>query len=152
MRVSVNYCSSSRNALLMRYCFKNSREFLRQGVREMEELTVVAVRQRYSAAAWKERIAICRSSGQTVAEWCSNNGINSKSYYRWERKLLREASQELCCAKQPQQIQCFTEIPPMSCATDVVAVLHVGEITCELRQGIRPEQLHAIVQEIKSHA
>ena len=118
----------------------------------MEELTVVEVRQRYSAATWKERITACRSSGQTVAEWCSTNDISSKTYYRWERKLLREASQELCCTKQPQQIQRFTEIPSMTDAADVVAVVHTGELTCELRQGITPEQMSAIIQGMKSHA
>ena len=102
----------------------------------MEELTVVAIRRRYSAATWKERIAACRSSGQTVAEWCSSNGISSKTYYRWERKLLREARQELCCTRQPQLIQRFAGIPQVTCATYVVAVLHAGEITCEPRQGI----------------
>lgn len=120
----------------------------------MEELTVVAVRQRYSAATWKERIAACRSSGQTVAEWCSTNGISSKTYYRWERKLLREARHELCYTQQPQQLQRFAEIPLMNhaCAADVIAVLRAGEITCELRQGITAEQLSAIVQGLKSHA
>ena len=118
----------------------------------MEELTVVGVKQRYSAATWKERIAACRSSGQSVTEWCAANDICSKTYYRWERKLLREASRELSCDRQPQQIQRFAEIPQAACAKEVVAVLRVGEISCELRQGITPEQLCAIVQGLASHA
>ena len=119
----------------------------------MEELTVVAVRQRYNAATWKERIAACRSSGQTVAEWCATNEVNRKTYYHWERKILREANQELsCCGKQQQQIQHFEEIPPVICAAEFVAVLRTDEITCELRQGITPKQMSAIIQGMKSHA
>lgn len=118
----------------------------------MEELTVIAVKQRYSAATWKERIAACRSSGQSVAQWCLVNGVNSKSYYRWERKLLREAGNELSYTQQIQQVQRFTEIPPVSCTTDIVAVLRIDGLTCELHQGINPEQLSTIVQVMKSHA
>ena len=118
----------------------------------MEELTVIAVKQRYSAATWKERIAECRSSGQGVMEWCAANGINSKSYYRWERKLLQEAGNELRRIQKPQQIQRFAEIPQVPCTPDVVAVIRFGEFTCELRQGITAEQISAIVQVMKGYA
>lgn len=118
----------------------------------MEALTVVAVKQRYSAATWKERVAACRSSGQGVAKWCAANGISSKSYYRWERKLLQEAGNENRCTQQSPQIQRFTELPSLLRTTEAVAVLRVGEITCELHAGINTEQLSAIVRAMKSHA
>lgn len=118
----------------------------------MEALTVIAVKQRYNAATWKERIAACRSSGHSVANWCTANGVNSKSYYRWERKLLREAGDELSYARQTQHIQRFAEIPAVPCTSDVVSVLRIGGITCELCRGISPNQLSAIVQVMKDHA
>ena len=40
---------------------------------------------------WKERIIDCRNSGQPVQAWCEQNGINPKTYYRWERPLMAEA-------------------------------------------------------------
>ena len=40
---------------------------------------------------WKERIVDCRNSGQAVQVWCEQNGINPKTYYRWERLLMAEA-------------------------------------------------------------
>jgi len=40
---------------------------------------------------WKERIVECRNSGHTVQAWCEQNGINPKTYYRWERLLMAEA-------------------------------------------------------------
>jgi hypothetical protein len=40
---------------------------------------------------WKERIIDCRNSGQPVQAWCERNGINPKTYYRWERLLMAEA-------------------------------------------------------------
>ena len=117
----------------------------------MEELAVVAVKQRYSAVTWKERVAACRNSGQGVAKWCAANGINSKSYYRWERKLLREAGNDIRCIQKSQQLQRFAELPSIP-RTEPVAVLRMGEITFELHEGISAEQLSAIVQAMKSHA
>ncbi len=118
----------------------------------MEELTVAKVKQRYSVVTWKERVAACHSSGQNAAEWCAANGINSKSYYRWERKLLREAEDEIRYIQQSQQIQRFTELPSIHRTTETVAVLHVGEVTCELHEGISAEQLSTIVGVLKRHA
>ena len=109
----------------------------------MEALTVIAVKQRYNAVT---------CSGQSVANWCTANGVNSKSYYRCERKLLREAGDELSYARQTQHLQRFAEIPLVSCTTDIVAVLHIGDITCELCQEISPDQLSVIVQVMKDYA
>lgn len=37
---------------------------------------------------WQYRITACRSSGLSVSEWCAQEGVNSKTYYRWEREVL----------------------------------------------------------------
>ena len=39
---------------------------------------------------WKARVKQCRSSGQSVREWCNGNGICIQTYYRWEREVLSE--------------------------------------------------------------
>lgn len=41
------------------------------------------------AVQWGERIASCRSSGLTVRQWCSENGISAGSYYKWQRRLYQ---------------------------------------------------------------
>ena len=46
-------------------------------------------------AEWKEKVAACRSSGQTVRGWCEEQGINRKRYYYWERTVLAEAEKQL---------------------------------------------------------
>ena len=46
-------------------------------------------------AEWKEKVAACRSSGQTVRGWCEEQGINRKKYYYWERTVLAEAEKQL---------------------------------------------------------
>ena len=46
-------------------------------------------------AEWKEKVAACRSSGQTVRGWYEEQGINRKRYYYWERTVLAEAEKQL---------------------------------------------------------
>jgi len=36
---------------------------------------------------WAEMVSACRNSGKTVSEWCSENGINEKSYYYRQKKV-----------------------------------------------------------------
>ena len=52
---------------------------------------VRAVKHMARLSKWKERIIACRNSGQPVQGWCEQNGINPKTYYRWERLLMAEA-------------------------------------------------------------
>ncbi len=44
---------------------------------------------------WEKQIRLCRSSGMTVTHWCETNGINPKTYYKWERVCLKEAAERL---------------------------------------------------------
>ena len=42
---------------------------------------------------WARKIGECRTSGKSVTQWCEENRINTKTYYRWERKCLTEYEQ-----------------------------------------------------------
>lgn len=117
----------------------------------MEEGTVIALRRRYSAEVWKERIVSCRTSGQNVAEWCEANEINIKSYYRWERKLLSEGEQQqrvtLCTQNR------FAEITPINEKSNAAAVtLNGAGITCEIHNEISPELLRIILAAMAGNA
>ena len=52
---------------------------------------VRAVKHMARLSEWKERIIVCRSSGQPVQTWCEQNRINPKTYYRWERLVMAES-------------------------------------------------------------
>ena len=43
---------------------------------------------------WSVRIAECRGSGIGVKAWCREHGIALKTYYNWEREIVREATQQ----------------------------------------------------------
>ena len=44
---------------------------------------------------WSTRIAECRSSGMSVQAWCKERGIAIQTYYRWEKRFITEATQQL---------------------------------------------------------
>ena len=56
---------------------------------------VRAIKHAAKLSEWSERIRACRSSGKQVKTWCEENGINVKSYYRWERLYIAEASMQM---------------------------------------------------------
>ena len=39
---------------------------------------------------WRNRIDRQRRSGQTVAQFCQQEGVSTPSYYKWKRKLQAE--------------------------------------------------------------
>lgn len=64
--------------------------------------------QQKKIAAWSERIAACRNSGDTVKVWCQANGVSAASYYKWQKKIF-----ELTSAQQTD----FAETTPASTCT-----------------------------------
>ena len=40
---------------------------------------------------WAERIHNCQTSGMKVPEWCSQNGVNIKTYYYWLKRVREKA-------------------------------------------------------------
>ena len=58
-------------------------------------MDVRAIKHAAKISEWSERIRACRSSGKPVKTWCEENGINIKSYYRWERLYIAEASMQI---------------------------------------------------------
>lgn len=64
----------------------------------MEETTtaISAVKREVKLCDWAAQIEAQQSSGMTVQQWCSENGINPKTYYYHLRKI-----REKCVASAP---------------------------------------------------
>ena len=84
---------------------------------------------------WGKRVADCRSSGLSVAAWCSENGVSTASYYKWQSKLYHLSA--------PQ----FVELNRKPKAA--VAVLHIGDAEVEISSGIDEETLTTICLVLK---
>ena len=51
---------------------------------------------------WRERVRECRSSGLSVKEWCAGHGVNTATYYRWEREVLGRTKDTQVTAEKNQ--------------------------------------------------
>ncbi len=92
-------------------------------------------------AVWSERIAACRSSGQTVGQWCRDTGIPVSTYYAWQRKLFQQLQEETVCFAQVP----IEHIPNKS----TVATLRIGDTCVELSNGADAQLIHNLVEALK---
>lgn len=101
--------------------------------------------------AWAERVRDCRSSDKTVQAWCKENGINSSTYYRWEREVLKTAGEE---SQLSAPAVMFAELPtPKQTSRNVAeccATLRVREISLDIYSCCDKEQLKTLVELIQS--
>jgi hypothetical protein len=74
---------------------------------------------------WAEMVSQCRNSGQTVATWCAEHGINTKSYYY----RLKRVCAAIPNGKKPSSL-------PVPCEEPVFA---------ELAPGDRVEERSAVI-------
>lgn len=54
-------------------------------------MTIGERHREQQAAQWGKMVRECRSSGQTVKGWCEERDISTKTYYRWEKKVLQRS-------------------------------------------------------------
>lgn len=47
------------------------------------------------AQRWVSIIMECKTSGQSVPQWCNEHGINEKQYWYYHRKLRNHLAQEV---------------------------------------------------------
>ena len=66
------------------------------------------VKHQTALAGWAERVRECRSSGVSVSMWCEEQGIDRRTYYRWEREVLKAAGESKVLAVQTE----FVELAP----------------------------------------
>ena len=96
-------------------------------------------------AEWSKRVEACRSSGQTVTQWCRENGVAISTYFLWQRRVFQAVSEgaEVC----------FAEVPVYSTAPaagSTAVVIHAGELKIELCSGADTATIQAIFQAIQS--
>ena len=106
------------------------------------------LRHQASLSEWKERVAQCRSSGQTVTRWCQEHGIAKKTYYRWEREVVGRAVQQ---AGEAQSRFAELPAPRRKLEGSLVAAIQIGETHLEVYDGASPEVVAALCK-VLNHA
>lgn len=119
-------------------------------------------------ASWLDIIQQCqqRPADLTIKQWCRDNDIHEKSYYYWQRKLHKEAAEQMAVptATPAQASVSFTEVPFNYTASSYekseersiltvqpTAVFKCSHLTIAVTNDISDHLLSRIIQEV-SHA
>ena len=101
---------------------------------------------RYSK--WAEIIMAANNSGLSKAEYCRQNGIDNKSFFYYQRRI-RQGLYDIAQAERPQLV----ELPiseRQKTLSGVVAVIHAGNISIEIADGISESTLMSIGRMIRN--
>lgn len=106
-------------------------------------------------AEWKERVAACRGSGQTVRSWCEEQGISPKKYYYWERAVLAEAEKQLAPMKSSGRSN-FVAVPALLEQRDpeethpaLAAKVRKGGVEVEIYGGAEAGTIEMLLRALK---
>lgn len=105
---------------------------------------------------WSARIAECRSSGMRVRAWCNERGISVQTYYRWEKRFVEKASQQICL-RSPTQAGLLVPINPETMPGDEVNIvgscitIRHGERVITLPAGSSAEAVADLVKALNRH-
>ena len=112
-------------------------------------------------ANWKAVIERCqtRPKGQTAKQWLDANGISSKKYYYWLRKVRSDVYKQASAALIPSEEEklpavSFAEIPAkdvLSLNNPSAVVIKTKKSTIEIPTNI-PESLMIKLVKAVSHA
>ena len=106
---------------------------------------------------WSARIAECRNSGKAVKEWCAEQGISVQTYYRWEKRFVEKATQQLSLPAPTQDgmlMQVNPDALPSGDAADIGSgvTIHHGESIIMLPAGSSMEAIANLVKALNRHA
>lgn len=129
-------------------------------------MDVRTIKHAAKLSEWSERIRTCRSSGKPVKTWCEENGINDRSYYRWERLYMAEMGmQRQFPAAQGSEEGALVRIEPerLPVANEDLSekangttvgirgiILRHGEVELDLPEGMAIDKLAELVKALSS--
>ena len=95
-------------------------------------------------ALWADRVSACRSSDQSVRDWCKANGICEQTFYRWQRKLYG-------IVKAQQNDPCFAEVTSMvHSSADVAVTVRIAGAEADIHSGADAETVGMVLRMLKS--
>ncbi len=106
---------------------------------------------------WSARIAECRNSGKAVKEWCAEQGISAQTYYRWEKRFVEKASQQLSLQASTQSGMLMRVNPDALPGGDEAGIgsgitIRHGESVITLPAGSSAEAVADLVKALNRHA
>ena len=119
------------------------------------EVSIQSLGQRQRLLEWSQRVADCRQSGMSVKRWGEENGVTTKTYYSWQKKVFSfMVEQQKLQLETEEQEGCFVELPPpqqvQQAAGDLVANIQMGQASVNIYSGADSKMVQALLQALKS--
>ena len=105
---------------------------------------------------WSARVAECRSSGNSVKGWCAEQGIALKTYYNWEKQIVKAATQQYALPA-PAQTGLLMQVNPDTMPSDEMGTIETGiiirhgESVITLPSGSSAEAVADLVKALNRH-
>ena len=107
---------------------------------------------------WSNLIAQYQESGMTLAAWCEQNNVCTKSYYYWLRKIRLAALENSPVptndlpAGVPEEKISFKKLEVASpvAGMSTAVVIHLPQATIEVAQGTDQQTVEAVLLALKS--
>lgn len=90
----------------------------------------------------RQKVNDYRASGQTAAEWCSENNVSTNKLRYWLTKCNREDNADT-------QQESFIELKQTS-VKEVPVIIKIGVVSIELYSGFHAETLRQAIAAIRS--
>ncbi|MBQ4511916.1 MAG: hypothetical protein II969_02910 [Anaerolineaceae bacterium] len=116
---------------------------------EKRKYTLNSVKHASKMAEWRVRIGECRNSGRTIKEWCKENQICLKTYYKWQRIIWDAEAENRSIEPVKTGAMQFAEIPQISIESDsqqAEIVIRKGDWRIELQNNANPAIISQIMQ------
>ena len=115
---------------------------------ENRKITLNVIKHESKKAEWAQKIKECRNSGKKIKDWCRENGVNEKTYYRWQRLIwdeeIRGREIEPVTGKEIQ----FVEIPNIQQPSETKTagiIVQNGNWRIELQKDADAEMVSKII-------
>ena len=95
------------------------------------------IRHEMNLQKWTQIVEECRSSGKTAVKWCAENDINIKTYYYWQRRVLKAVCNELAVVNNNvEKSPAFAEVMlPGTRRPEVAITLNLNNISVQIHNG-----------------
>ena len=105
---------------------------------------------------WATRVAECRGSGIGVKAWCREHGISLKTYYNWERQIVKEATRQYALPAAAQEGKLVRVNPDAMASGETAAIesditIRHGESIITLPVGSNAEAVANLVKARNRH-
>jgi putative transposase len=101
---------------------------------------------------WAEMVSLCRNSGMTVAAWCEESGITTKTYY-YRLKRVCDAIPEDKPARMPmvrEEKPVFAELGPADRAVErnSFIIVRIGGMEIRIPNGAEAGTIEATLRAV----